>query len=109
MIYTIANLTTTAGTPKQFATTRTICNWVQVTAVGTNSGANVFVGGVDPTSASTKSNTKVLASTNTGIQVAKGTTLLIPGISAVPYIDLQDLWFDVATSNDAISVTYAIR
>jgi hypothetical protein len=106
MVYTIANLTTTAGTPKALATTRTVANWVQITALASNSGANVFVGGVNPAN---KSATLVLASTDTGIQVAKGVTLLLPSISAVPYLDLSAIFFDVATSNDGISVTYAVR
>ena len=106
MVYTIANVTTNAGTPKQLVTTRTPANWVQITALASNSGANVFVGGVNPTA---KTATLVLASTDTGIQVAKGATLLLPSISAVPYLDLSTIWFDVGTNGDGISITYAVR
>lgn len=109
MIYTIANVTTNAGTPKQFATTRTIANWVQVTALSSNNGANVWIGGADPTTAASKSNTKVLASTSTGIQIAKGSTQLLPSISAVTYVDLSALWFDVLNNGDGISITYGVR
>lgn len=106
MIYTIANVTTNAGVPKQFITTRTPCNWVKVTALNSNSSADLFVGGANP---SNKAGTLVLYSGNVGIRILKGTVETIPAISAVPYIDMSTLWFDVGTNGDGISVTYAVR
>ena len=108
MIYTIANVTTNAGVPKALAATRTVANWVQVTALAGNTGANVWIGGVNPAS---KGTTLVLASATVGvgIQLAKGSTLLIPGISAVPYLDLSTIYFDVLNNGDGVSITYAVR
>lgn len=106
MVYTIANVTTNAGVPKQFQTARQPANWCLITALSSNSGANVWVGGANPNN---KSGTLVLAATSTGVQIAKGSTLLYPSISAVSYLDISTLWFDVLNNGDGISVTYSVR
>jgi hypothetical protein len=106
MIYTIANVTsTTAGTPVPLASARTPFNWCLITALNGNT-SDIYIGGVNPTS---KSTSLVKSSTTVGTKIAKGTTLLIPSISAVTYGDLQDLFIDVGTSGDGVSITYAIR
>jgi hypothetical protein len=108
MVYTIATVTTNAGVPKALASTRTPANWCQITALAGNTGANVWIGGVNPAN---KGATLVLASATVGVglQLAKGATLLLPSISAVSYLDLSTIFFDVLTNGDGVSVTYGIR
>ncbi len=107
MIYTIANVTvTTAGTPVPLAASRVACGWVAVTALLGNSGTDIYLGGANPAS---KKSTLVSSSGKVGILLAKGVTYTFTAQSAVTYIDLQDIWVDADTSNDAVSVTYGLR
>jgi hypothetical protein len=105
MVYT-KNLTNNAtGTPVAFASARTVVYWVQVAAPDTNTNP-IYVAGIDPT-------TKALAasfSNRIGMKVTAGTTLLMcPAISAIGYLDLSTLGFDVQTNGDKVSVTYSVR
>lgn len=107
MIYTQPNVTSsTAGTPVAFAASRTPANWVYVVALSSN-GGGIYVGGVDPT-------TKKAAVSFTGkkgVLLTAGQGFLFPGISAVPYQDLSNLFLDIdpAHSGDGVSVIYAVR
>lgn len=106
MIYTLPNLVNAAGgTPVPFTSTRTPANWVTVFALNGNT-SDIFVGGVNPAN---KSQTVVKASTNSGIRLAKGTSQTFSTISVVTYIDLSQLFLDVITNNDGVSITYGIR
>lgn len=105
MIYTPPNLTTNTGTPKAFAASRTLANWVLVTCPDTNT-KEIYVGGVDQTN---KSNKNVSFANKVGIKITPGTTQLLPSISAVPYIDLSTVFFDSGVNGEACSITYGLR
>lgn len=105
MVYTKNFTNVSSGTVIPFASSRTPCGWVQVTALNSNTG-DVWVAGVDPTTKQIAAN----AASQVGYRIAKGTTQLVALTqSATDYVDLATIGFDAATNGDKVSVTWGVR
>lgn len=106
MVYTtLANISGVAGTPTRFASSRTPATWVNVQALADNTG-DVYLGGADPAS---KQAGAVSASGKRGMLLMAGASYMFPPSDVPTPYDLHELWFDVGTSGDKISITYLVR
>lgn len=105
MVYTLSTNVSIAvtGTAVPLASSRTPARWVLVQALD-NNGAEVYVGGVNP---SAKSTSPVSASGRIGIKLLAGSTMLFPYSSTSSPYDLQHMWVN-GTAGSAVSVTYLL-
>lgn len=111
MVYTLGLQTIAAtNTPQRLNGAngaRVPATWILIQATQGNAG-DLYVGGADPTSASTKQSSLANLATKNGIRLTAGSSVLLPVVSTTTPYDVHETWIS-GTLNDTFSVNYLTK